>query len=99
MTGGVDQVEYIFFTIIGMINQTHRLRLDRDAALPFEVHVVQHLVLHFPLGQKACFLDDAVRQRGFTMVDMRDDTEISDMILWCHKSLVLLLYQIRFIIA
>ena len=82
-----------------MINETHCLRLYGDTALPLQVHVVQHLVLHFTIGQKAGLLDDAVRQGGFTMIDMRDNAEISDMILWCHKRYVILLCQIRFIIA
>ena len=41
---------------------TDRLCLDRDAALTLQIHIVQHLILHLTLGQKACFLNNTVRK-------------------------------------
>ena len=35
---------------------------DRDAALTLQIHIVQHLILHLTLGQKACFLNNTVRK-------------------------------------
>src|SRR5262249_26169458 len=53
----------------------HGLRLDRDAALALEVHVVEHLVLALALGDRAGELDQAVGERRLAVVDVRDDRE------------------------
>jgi hypothetical protein len=49
------------------------LGLDGDAALALEVHGVEHLLAHLPVGQSAAALDEAVRQGRLAVVDMRDD--------------------------
>ncbi len=46
----VDQIECIFLTIIRLVDRADGLRLDCDAALALEIHVVEDLVLHFALG-------------------------------------------------
>ncbi len=56
------------------------MRLDRDAALPLEVHGVENLVHHFALRQGPCVLEQAIGQRRLAVVDMRDDREISDIL-------------------
>jgi hypothetical protein len=58
------------------------LSLDCDAALALQVHGVQHLLLHFPVGQAAAQMNDAIGQGGFTMINMGDDGEISNMLHW-----------------
>src|SRR5579872_7000778 len=52
--------------------------LDGDAALPLEVHGVKHLGLHFARRERPGELQQAVRQRGFAVVNVRDDGEIAD---------------------
>ena len=42
----VDQVENVIFAVLGIIAQTNRLRLDRDATLSLEIHRVEHLRFH-----------------------------------------------------
>ena len=46
------------------------------------LHVVQYLILHLALGQQACFLNDAVGKGGFSMINMCNDTKISDFTLF-----------------
>jgi len=58
------------------------LRLDRDAAFAFDIHRVEHLRLHLAIGQAATEVDNAVSQRRFAVVDVRDDREVSNVIHW-----------------
>ena len=51
---------------------------DGDAALALEVHGIEHLRLHFARGERSGEFQQAVGQRGFAVVDMRDDREIAD---------------------
>src|SRR5437762_3233623 len=59
------------------VRQRRGLRLDRDPALALEVHGVEHLLAHLPIRQAAATLNEAVRQRRFAVVDMRDDREVA----------------------
>ena len=52
--------------------------LDGDAALPFQIHGIEHLLHHFALGQRAGGFEQTVGKRAFTVVDMRNDREIPD---------------------
>src|SRR5277367_14413 len=54
------------------------MRLDSDAALPFEVHGVKHLRMHLARGERAGQLQQPVRERGFAVIDVRDNREIAD---------------------
>ena len=62
MTGCIDQIEDIFLSILCFINNTDRLRLDRNTSFTLQIHIVQHLRLHFTFCQKPCPLNDAVCQ-------------------------------------
>ena len=79
MAGRIDQVERIGLAVGGLVVEPNGLRLDGNAALALELHIVEHLFFHLALGQSACRLNQAVSQRGFAMVDMRDDGKIADM--------------------
>ena len=52
--------------------------LDGDAALALQVHGVEHLRLHLARGERSGELQQAVRQSGFTVVDMRDDRKVAE---------------------
>ena len=54
--------------------------LDGDAALPFQIHCVQHLGLHLARRQGAGQLEQPVRKRGFAVVNMGNDGEIADVL-------------------
>src|SRR5258708_40283039 len=49
---------------------------DGDAALALEVHGVEDLFVHFALRESAGHFEKAVGERGFAVVDVRDDAEI-----------------------
>jgi hypothetical protein len=67
-----------------MIGQTDGSGLDGNPAFPLQIHVVEDLLRHIPAFYRAADLDQAVRKGGFAVVDVRDDGEIPDMILWYH---------------
>ena len=71
--GGVDQVQ-----LVASPEDAHRLRLDRDPALAFELHRVEDLLAHLPLGDRVGQLEDAIGERRLAMVDVRDDREVAD---------------------
>ena len=82
MTGRVDHVQNIFLSILRPVNNAAGLGLDRNAPLPLQLHIVQYLALHLTAGQQTGLLYDTVRQCRFAMVDVRDDTKISDFTLF-----------------
>ena len=79
MAGRVDQVEDVVLAVVGLVVEAHGLRLDGDAALALDVHVVEHLLLHVARLEPAGRLDQAVGQRRLAVVDMGDDGEIADV--------------------
>src|ERR1035438_3778771 len=50
MAGCVDEVELIGVAVMRLVHHAHGMGLDGDAALAFEIHVVQNLRLHFATG-------------------------------------------------
>ena len=67
---GVDEVHVIGFAVVGLILHTHGARLDCDAALALEIHVVEQLLFHLALGHGLALFEQAVGQRGFAVVDV-----------------------------
>jgi len=53
------------------------MRLDGDAALALQVHVVQDLGLHLPPGHRAGQFQQTVAQRRLAVVDVGDDREVA----------------------
>ena len=85
----VDEVQLVDFAILAAVVQAHSLRLDRDAALALQIHVVEHLRFHLTLGQGARALDQAIGERRLAMVDMRDDREVANVFVLHQKFLSL----------
>ena len=79
MAGRVHQVELVGLAIIGGVVEAHGLRLDGDAPLALDIHVVEQLFLHLPLGQPAGELDQPVGERALPVVDVGDDGKIADL--------------------
>ena len=79
MAGGVDQVQLVVDPFVMKIH-LDGVALDRDAAFPLQVHVVEHLVLHVLAGDGAGDLQQPVGQGALTMVDMGDNAEIADVL-------------------
>ena len=78
MAGRVHQVEGVGLAVGGLVGEADRLRLDGDAALFLEIHVVEHLAGHLAVGQAAAGLDQPVRERGLAVIDVRDNREVAD---------------------
>src|SRR5438105_14709768 len=53
------------------------MRLDGNAALTFEVHRIEKLVLFIALVNRARCLEQSIGERRLPMIDMRDDAEVS----------------------
>jgi len=51
---------------------------DGDAPLALQVHRIEHLLLHLAHGERPGQLQQAVGERGFAVIDMRDDRKIAD---------------------
>ena len=77
----VDEVQHVVFAGERAVVQRDRLALDRDPALPLDVHVVQKLVLELTFGHPSRELDQSIGQRRLAMVDVGDDAEIADVLL------------------
>jgi hypothetical protein len=72
----INQIQTIRISIFRFVVQANAFRFDGDAALALQVHGVEELFVHFALRQRAGHFQEAVRQRGFAVVDVRDDAEI-----------------------
>ncbi len=79
MAGRINQVEAVSDTVPEVIH-LDGVALDGNALLPLQVHVVQYLVFHFPVAERAGQLQQPVRQCGLPMVDMCDDAKIADIL-------------------
>jgi hypothetical protein len=55
------------------------LSLDGNAPFPLELHVIEKLSLHFSGSHGAGPFQKAVSKGGFPMINMGDDTEISNI--------------------
>jgi len=56
----IDQVQFIGFAVPGLVKHGDRVRLDRDAPFPFQVHGIEQLVLHFARGDGARAMEQAI---------------------------------------
>ena len=81
VSGCVDQIEDIFLSVPGIVDQPDGLGFDRNSALALQFHVIKDLVLHLTAGQKTCLFDHTIRKCGLSMINMCDNTEISDFVL------------------
>ena len=87
MPGGINQVKNIFLPVLRLVNGADCLRLNGNAPLPLQIHIIQHLLLHFSAGQQPRPLYNPVCQGGFTMVYMCYNTKIPNFaLLDCHIS-------------
>ncbi len=57
VAGRVDEIELVALPVARLVDQTHALGLDRDTALPLELHRVEHLLSHLAIAETATTLD------------------------------------------
>ena len=86
MSRSIDQIQNILLAVFCLIVQGYGTGLDGDAALFFQVHVIQNLLGHIPLTHRSCLLQKPVGQRGFTMIDMSDNRKVANALLIYHNS-------------
>ena len=86
MAGRVDQVEAVGVSVFGFVVQANAFGLDGDAALALQVHGVEDLLVHFAGAERAGHFQQAVGERGFAVVDVRNNAKIAYE-LWIHLGL------------
>ena len=65
--------------VLRRIKHTDGRQLDGDAAFALEIHRVEQLIFHIPLGDLPRHLDQAVGKGGLSVVDVRYNAKISDV--------------------
>ena len=78
----IDEVQLVRLAILRLVVEAHGLRLDRDAALALDIHAVEDLILHLTLAERARIFDQTVRNRRFAMVNMGNNREIADILIF-----------------
>ena len=73
---GVDEVEPVDEAVVRGVLEADGAGLDRDPLLALEVHGVQDLAHHLPALDRVGQLEQAVRERGLPVIDVRDDREV-----------------------
>ncbi len=73
---GIHQVELVSVPVQRLVLHRHRMRLDGDAALALQVHRVEQLVLGFAMFDRTGELQEAIRKRCLSVVDVRDDAKV-----------------------
>jgi hypothetical protein len=76
----IDQIEHKLLSIFGFVGHLDGVAFDGDSPLPFEVHIIQSLVLHLALSNGSSGLEQPIGQGAFTVVDVGDNAEISNVI-------------------
>ena len=93
--GRIDQVERIVLAVVGTVHERDGMRLDRDAALALEIHVVEQLLLHVAQGNGLRLLENAVGKRALAVVNMCNDAEIPDFALFqCPSSSAWIIFKL-----
>ena len=66
----VNEVELIDLAVTCLVVESNGLRLNGDTALAFEVHRIEHLVLHLTIGQASAELNHSVCKRALSVIDV-----------------------------
>jgi len=77
MSRRVDEIKKVFLTVLSGVGQADGLALDSNTSFSFNIHVVEKLVLEFPIGDEIAELNHSVCEGGFAVVDMRNYAKIS----------------------
>jgi len=77
----INQVKNIFLSILCLINDAHCLGFDRDSPLTLQIHIIENLCLHLTAGQRSCFFYDSIRKCRLTVINMGNNTKITNFAL------------------
>ena len=77
VSGGVEEVELVGFSVLGLKSEGDGVGLDGNPFFTLKVHGVEVLGLGLSLGDGLGFFHEAIGQGRFAMIDMGDDGEIT----------------------
>ena len=81
MSRSVYEVENILLSVLRPVYKTDGLSLYCNSPLSFQIHIIKHLILHFPFGEQSRRLYEPVGKGAFSVVDMSHYTKIPDSFL------------------
>ena len=76
MSRSINQIENVFFSLIGVLH-LDGMTLDGNTSFLFEVHIIQHLT--FSHLDSLSILQQTIGQSRLTMVNMCNNTKVTDM--------------------
>ena len=93
----INQIKNIFLSVLRLIDDADSLRLNRDSAFPFDIHIVQNLRLHLPFRQCPGLLNNTVCQSRLPVINMRNNTKVPNSVLLYlfHRSSYILLLKME----
>jgi hypothetical protein len=80
----INQVELVRLTIMSGVREAHSLGLNRDAPLTLKVELIEKLRLHLTRLESSCRLKDTIREGRLAVVNVRNNTEISNLTFIYH---------------
>ena len=99
----INKIKRINFSVTPLILQLYGMRLYGNSSFALEVHIIKKLFLHVTLLNLARQLKQTIRQRGFAVVYMCYNTEISYFFLsvirhciFLHSVIYMIYYTINF---
>ena len=66
----INKIKAVHFPILTLVVNAYSLGLDGNATLPFQIHIVQHLIFHFTLGKGAGIFNKTVGNSRLAVVNM-----------------------------
>ena len=80
MSRRINEIEFVNLTIWRRVIHANGVRFDGNTPLALEVHAIEHLILHLKFAQRLRLLEQAVGQGRFSVVNMRDNGKISNIL-------------------
>ena len=87
VAGGVQEIQSVLGAAFAPVGQGDGLAFDRDAPFALDIHVVENLVLKIAGVDHAGILDQPVRQGRLAVVNVGNNTEITNTF---HKQYILI---------
>jgi len=84
VAGGIDEVQLELLTLAISIGEGDRLAFDGDSPLPLYVHSIGHLFAELAVIDQTGHFDQAVSQGRFSVIDVGNNTEVSNMAHRCR---------------
>ena len=79
MSGCVNKIKKVFFSFVYVFH-LYCMALDCNASFSLQFHIIKNLIMEFTFRNCICLFKKSVGQGTFAMVNMSDDTEITDIV-------------------